>query len=71
MRAKEGTWNGDKCRPLSLCRPCSCGCDTRDGVKGVGYLTGSDADGNGFTVWIATEEVYRRVAKALVYVAKR
>jgi hypothetical protein len=47
------------------CRPCSCGCDTRQGVAGVGYLTGSDPDGNGFTVWIKDEAMYQRVAKSL------
>ena len=46
-------------------RPCSCGCDTRDGVHGVGYLSGSDAAGNGFTLWIKDEATYRRLAAML------
>ena len=36
-------------------RPCSCGCDARDGVHGVGYLSGSDPSGNGFRLWIENE----------------
>ena len=46
-------------------RPCSCGCDARDGVRGVGYLSGSDAAGNGFTLWINDEATYRRLAAML------
>ena len=46
-------------------RPCSCGCDARDGVRGVGYLSGSDAGGNGFTLWIKDEAMYRRLAAML------
>jgi hypothetical protein len=37
----------------------SCGCDTRGGVRGVGYLSGSDCAGNGFTLWIADEAPYQ------------
>ncbi len=46
---KELTWNGEKNRTLSLCRPCSCGCDEKNGKIGRGYLTGSDNKGNEFT----------------------
>jgi len=59
---KQFTWQGEKKRPLSLKRPCSCGCDTREGHDGVGYLTGSDKDGDGFTVWIKEEEVFQAIA---------
>lgn len=45
-------------RPFSLYRPCTCGCDLRDGAKGVGYLHGIK-DGKGVTVWIDSEEVYQ------------
>ena len=61
MNGKEQfTWtNGERNRPLQICRPCPCGCDARDnGAKGVGYLTASDEKGDGFTVWIKEENVY-------------
>jgi hypothetical protein len=32
-------------------------------VRGVGYLTGSDPDGNGFTLWIKDEAMYQRVLR--------
>ena len=48
---------------LMVNRPCSCGCDARDGVHGVGYLSGSDAAGNGFTLWIKDAATYRRLAQ--------
>jgi hypothetical protein len=51
--------NGARNRPLTLARPCSCGCDERSRSKGVGYLTVSDADGNGLTVWLGDEETYQ------------
>jgi hypothetical protein len=62
---KQFTWRGEKARKLMLCRPCSCGCDTRDGIKGVGYLTGSLETGDGITVWIEKEDVYRRLQSLL------
>jgi hypothetical protein len=65
MKEKEITWQGEKDRRLQACRPCPCGCDDRGGRAGVGYLTGSDAEGNGFTVWIESEEVFQRLAKLL------
>lgn len=58
-------WTGEESRPLQVCCPCFCGCDTRNGKLGVGYLTGSDAEGHGFTIWIETEEVYRAIWQAL------
>jgi hypothetical protein len=63
---KEITWKGEKSRLLQVRRPCPCGCDERDGRPGVGYLTGSDDEGNGFTIWIETEEVYRRLERLLI-----
>ena len=58
---REIFWGNDKNvaigRPLQLCRPCICGCDRRAGNQGVGYLTG-----DGFTIWIETEEVYQALA---------
>jgi hypothetical protein len=65
MQAKEFTWQGEKDRILQVRRPCPCGCDDRGGRRGVGYLTGSDAEGSGFTVWIESEEVYRTLEKLL------
>ena len=63
-------WTGEESRPLQVSRPCSCGCDTRQGKLGVGYLTGSDSAGHGFTLWIETEAVYQAIQKALVQEAK-
>lgn len=66
MSSPQFTWEkGEKNRPFELHRPCSCGCDERDGNNGVGYLTGSDKDGNGVTVWIETEEVFQSVRKVI------
>lgn len=59
------TWTGEESRPLTASRPCSCGCDTRQGRLGVGYLTGSDSAGHGFTIWIESEAVYTALANAL------
>lgn len=52
-------------KELKLKRPCSCGCDYRDGVKGVGYLIGSDGSNKGCTVWIKDEAVYAMLQKIL------
>ncbi len=60
-----GSDSADKGRPLQACRPCPCGCDERTGSEGVGYLTGSDEDGNGFTIWIESEEVFNAVSAVL------
>ena len=62
---KQIVWRGEVRRPLRLSRPCSCGCDTREGIKGVGYLSGSDADGKGVTIWIEDEAVYRQLERLL------
>ena len=39
-------------------RPCSCGCDTRDGNHDgwAGYVRAMDGAGNGVAVWVRTEE---------------
>lgn len=63
MTSKEFTWDvsgtptGEQDRQLQLSRPCTCGCDYRSGIHGVGYLSGS-VDGLGFTLWIEDEAVY-------------
>jgi len=67
MKEQQITWdNGDESRPLNVYRPCPCGCDARgDGIKGVGYISGSDQEGNGFTIWIENEDVYQRVRQVI------
>lgn len=66
VNERELVWTGgDENRPLMLKRPCPCGCDVRDGKKGVGYLTGSDENGNGFSLWIESEAAYERL-RALI-----
>ncbi len=41
-------------------------CDTCDGKKpGVGYLCGSDEEGNGFVVWITDKDVYQIMEKLI------
>jgi hypothetical protein len=55
-------WGGPDCakdRPLTAQRPCSCGCDERDGPV-VGYVSGSDAKGNGITIFAPDEDTYQR-----------
>jgi len=60
---QQFTWDdGEKNRPLLLFRPCSCECDSR---LGIGYLSGSDAYGRGFTVWITDEQVFLRLKAVL------
>lgn len=54
----------DHDRPLQLVRPCSCGCDARGGLKGVGYLTGGGG-GAFFTVWIQEAKVYEAMREVL------
>ena len=58
------TWDGERDRNLSVYRPCSCGV-CRENRKGVGYLSFSDANGRGFTIWIENEQVFRRLSRAL------
>lgn len=57
-------WNGEKNRRLDVYRPCRCGVCS-EGTRGVGYLSFSDANGHGFTVWIQNEKVFRRLKFAL------
>jgi hypothetical protein len=58
---KEILWKGEKDHNIVLSRPCPCGCDRRYGNHGVGYLTGSLNDGEGFTIWIRKEAMYERL----------
>jgi len=63
--SEQITWQGEQNREFQLQRPCECGCDVREGAKGVGYLTGSDKSGKGFTVWIENEEVYQAIERVI------
>jgi hypothetical protein len=48
--------------PLTLHPPCqSCGGEH----EGVGYLCGSDEQGNGFVLWIEDDEVYQVLKRIL------
>jgi len=58
-------WHGEENRAFMLYRPCHCGCDERDGKKGVGYLTASDKKGNGFTIWLENEAVFQTMLSIL------
>jgi|SRR5271170_8002703 len=57
-------WKGERNRLLDVYRPCEC-CVCSKSSKGVGYLSFSDTNGNGFTVWIKDETIFRRLATAL------
>jgi hypothetical protein len=58
-----GGYNKTPGRPVSLWRPCPCGCDNRDGSSGAGYISGATKDGKGFTVWLESEETYQAVKR--------
>jgi hypothetical protein len=57
-------WDGERNRQLDAYRACSCGVCSEN-RKGVGYLSFSDANGRGFTIWIEHEEVFRKLRRAL------
>lgn len=57
-------WKGSASKAPIIKRPCVCGCDFREGVKGVGYIIGSDEKGNGFTIWIKDERLYKIIEKS-------
>jgi len=63
--SSQWIWKGEANRPLAIYRPCDCGCDCREGILGVAYVSASDNDGNGFTIWIEDEWVYKRFKFAL------
>lgn len=46
---------GEKDRPVNVCRPDICD-DAPAGA--VGYLSGSNPKGQGFTIWLFDERVY-------------
>ena len=51
--------------PLQLKRPCDCGCDSRAGNKGVGYIQGGIGV-HFVSLWIQHEETYQ-VLEALFW----
>jgi hypothetical protein len=63
-RKSDFLWRGEKSRPLGVYRPCPCGI-CRKNRKGVEYLSFSDAEGNGFTIWMKNEKVFRKLKRAL------
>lgn len=63
-REFDFVWHGERNRRLGAYRPCPCGTCSRS-CRGVGYLSSSDRDGRGFTVWIENEEVFQRLSRAL------
>ena len=60
----DSVWNGERNRRLDVYRPCPCGVCSGN-CKGVGYLSYSDSRGRGFTVWIQSEEIFRRLNRVL------
>lgn len=51
---------GDTNRRVSMRRPCPCGCDNRGrSTPLIGYMTGSNKDGTGFTLVVDTEDAYQ------------
>jgi hypothetical protein len=62
MAKKQFLMKMDKNHPLEVHSSCkTCGGES----DGVGYLCGSDEDGNGFVLWIEDQEVYDIVAKVI------
>jgi hypothetical protein len=69
--AFQWTWRGEANRALNVYRPCQCGCDYRDGVFGVGYLSASNAAGDGFTIWIRDERIFALLKAAFTRTRKK
>jgi len=57
-------WDGERNRQLNVYRPCRCGICLENRM-GVGYLSFSDANGRGFTIWIDDELIFRKLRNAL------
>jgi len=64
-------WKGEANRKVNAYRSCSCGCDDRGGRKGVGYISGSDDQGYGFTIWIRNESTFQALVKEFMGRSKR
>tara|TARA_R100001594_G_C3900509_1_gene230715 strand:- start:20 stop:241 length:222 start_codon:yes stop_codon:yes gene_type:complete len=54
-------WKGSKNRGIKCYAPCPCGCDTRDNPDLLGYLSGSNDKGDGFTILIEDKESYNKL----------
>jgi len=69
------TWveSDNEGRPLTVNRPCSCGCDLRDGKHDnyAGYIMGSTGAGTGFTIWIKEEEIYQVISDMIRNLKKK
>lgn len=62
MLVREKVWTGEEDRPSLMSRPCGCGsCEAVAPEGGVGYLSASTPEGEGFSVWIFDEAVYQRM----------
>jgi hypothetical protein len=69
MKDRIIIWRGERNRRLDVYRPCSCG--TCSAVRGgPGYLSGSDPEGLGFTLWIQDENVLREMKEAIRHLRK-
>ena len=64
-------WKGDLDRALKLYPPCRCGCDTRGGEVCVGYLTASDAQGEGFSIIAETREEVEQLRRVVSVLQRR
>ena len=53
-RITVNLWTPETEREIGMARPCECGCDSREGYKGVGYLTAT-----GISVWVHSEIGYQ------------
>jgi hypothetical protein len=57
-------WDGEKNRRLNVYRTCPCGVCSKN-RNGAGFLSCSDTNGHGFTIWIANEKVFQTLRRAL------
>lgn len=70
MRESTGlVWKGERNRELNVYRVCPC-VVCRTNRRGAGYLSFSDVNGRGFTIWIEDEQVFRRLRRALRHFRK-
>jgi hypothetical protein len=58
-------WKGEENREVGLYRPCSCGCGDRDPETrdAVGYISGSDEKGHGFTIFLFKDADFKTLAR--------
>ena len=56
-------WIGAEDRKIEFFDPCGCGCDTRDNPNLLGYLSGSNDEGEGFTIRVYDEDTYKQMRK--------